>query len=113
MTRETDVGVLLHRFRTDAGLSQEVLAERAGLSSRGISDIERGLKARPHLHTLLRLADALDLSLVDRELFRLAARPIPVPGESASPHAPVSGTTGFSAQAREYVHPGLHSQGDG
>ncbi len=39
-------GDLLRRLRLAAGLSQEALAERAGLSARGISDLERG--ARDH-----------------------------------------------------------------
>src|SRR5947209_15558516 len=113
MTRETEVGVLLHRFRTYAGLSQEVLAERSGLSSRGISDIERGLKARPHLHTLLQLADALDLSSADRDLLKLAARPVSVPGELESPESPASGGTPFSARAGESVRLVPHPEQDG
>ena len=68
MTETPGVGVLLRRFRRAGGLSQEALAERAGLSSRGISDIERGLKARPYVDTLQRLADALELSSSDRDL---------------------------------------------
>jgi transcriptional regulator with XRE-family HTH domain len=35
-------GSLLRACREAAGLSQERLAERAGLSLRGISDLERG-----------------------------------------------------------------------
>jgi transcriptional regulator with XRE-family HTH domain len=34
--------VLLRQYRAAAGLSQDELAERAGLSRRGISDLERG-----------------------------------------------------------------------
>jgi transcriptional regulator with XRE-family HTH domain len=52
---------VLRRYRIVAGLSQEALAERAGLSVRGISDLERGLSRTPRLHTLARLADALGL----------------------------------------------------
>ena len=36
--------MLLLRYRMAAGLSQEDLAERAGLSRRGISDLERGAR---------------------------------------------------------------------
>ena len=39
-------GDLLRRLRSAASLSQEELAERAGLSVRGISDLERGLRRR-------------------------------------------------------------------
>jgi transcriptional regulator with XRE-family HTH domain len=37
--------VLLLQHRLAAGLSQEELAKRAGLSRRGISDLERGVAA--------------------------------------------------------------------
>src|SRR5690348_261960 len=53
-------GRVLQRHRLAAGLSQEELAERAGLSRRGISDLERG-RRRPLPGTARRLADALDL----------------------------------------------------
>jgi predicted ATPase/DNA-binding XRE family transcriptional regulator len=66
LTRVTAVGNLLKRFRRAAGLTQEQLAERAGLSTREISDLERGLKRRPHRDTVLLLADALALGTSDR-----------------------------------------------
>ena len=44
-----------------AGLSQDELAERAGLSRRGISDLERGARLAPHPGTLPRLVEALEL----------------------------------------------------
>src|SRR5262245_51768841 len=40
--------VLLRRHRLAAGLTQEELAERAGLSVRGVQDLERGLRRTPH-----------------------------------------------------------------
>jgi transcriptional regulator with XRE-family HTH domain/tetratricopeptide (TPR) repeat protein len=49
----------LRRLRTQAGLTQEDLAERSGLSVRSISDIERGRSTRPHRDSLIRLATAL------------------------------------------------------
>ena len=52
---------MLRRYRVAAGLSQEALADQAGLSLRGVSDLERGLSRAPSLHTLGRLADALGL----------------------------------------------------
>jgi len=57
---------LLRRHRVTAGLSQEALAERSGLSVRGVSDLERGLSRAPRLDTLTRLADALDLDAAAR-----------------------------------------------
>jgi class 3 adenylate cyclase/sugar lactone lactonase YvrE len=57
-------------------LTQEELAEQAGLSVRGISDLERGVKHRPHKDTVQLLADALQLSGEDRNAFAAAARVI-------------------------------------
>src|SRR5438067_1919956 len=62
-------GVLLKRYRVAAGLTQDELAARAELSPRGISDLERGVRKRPHPATRERLAGALELALYDRELF--------------------------------------------
>ena len=54
--------VLLRHYRLAAGLTQEALAERAGLSVRAISDLERGLRQTPQRQTLNRLTQALRLS---------------------------------------------------
>ena len=62
-------GLLLRRYRQDCELTQEDLAERAGLSRRTISDLERGLKATPQPATLQLLVDALQLSETDRKAF--------------------------------------------
>jgi ribosome-binding protein aMBF1 (putative translation factor) len=53
------LGELVRRHRVAAGLSQEALAARAGVSRRGVSDIERGVIQAPRDDTLSRLADAL------------------------------------------------------
>lgn len=53
---------LLRRSRLAKGLTQEELAERAGLSVRGISDLERGVNRTPYQATIARLIAALDLS---------------------------------------------------
>jgi predicted ATPase/transcriptional regulator with XRE-family HTH domain len=76
------VGELLRRYRETAGLSQEALAERAGLSSRGLLYLERGLR-RPYPATLRRLADALSLTTQEREMLMRADRP----GGAATPPA--------------------------
>jgi len=68
-------GALLRRLRHVAGLSQEALAERAGLSVDGIAALERGRRAAPHADTLARLADALALAPEERTAFIAAARP--------------------------------------
>jgi transcriptional regulator with XRE-family HTH domain len=59
-------GQLLRQYRSTAGLTQQELAELAGLSSRGIADLERGARAAPHPETVRRLADALQLSEDER-----------------------------------------------
>jgi class 3 adenylate cyclase len=72
--RAAPFGEILQRYRIAAGLTQEELAERARLSARAISDLERGAKTRPHLATLRQLAEALQLSDDDRSALQLAAR---------------------------------------
>jgi predicted ATPase/DNA-binding XRE family transcriptional regulator len=69
-------GDMLRRLRSAAALSQEALAERAGLSRRGISDLERGLHQVPRLETVRMLADALALKEDDRAALLASARPI-------------------------------------
>ena len=66
-------GELLRRLRTTAALSQQELAERAGLSKRGISDLERGVHQAPRLKTVRLLADALALGKADRQALLAAA----------------------------------------
>ena len=66
-------GAVLRRLRLEAGLTQEELAERAGLSARGVSDLERGVRRRPHPDTARRLADALALAPEARAAFLAAA----------------------------------------
>jgi predicted ATPase/DNA-binding XRE family transcriptional regulator len=71
----TTFGDLLRRLRSAAALSQEALAERAGLSRSGISDLERGARQVPRLETVRTLADALALSDADRTALLATARP--------------------------------------
>ncbi len=66
--RRSAFGDLLRHHREVAGLTQEELAERAELSVRGLSDLERGMH-RPYPSTLRRLADALDLAAPERATF--------------------------------------------
>ncbi len=54
-------GTLLRRYRLEAGLSQEVLAELALLSTDGISALERGVNRAPQRETLERIVRALHL----------------------------------------------------
>src|SRR5438309_2181755 len=71
-------GRLLRQYRHAAGLTQQDLAERAGLAGRAISDLERGARNRPYRDTVIRLADALGVAEPVRdELFAAARRAVP------------------------------------
>ncbi|MER7247590.1 tetratricopeptide repeat protein [Kribbella sp. NPDC000426] len=69
---EQRFGVMLRHYRALAGMSQEALAQRAGLSRRGIADLERGARNSPYPDTARRLADALQLGPEDRDEFMAA-----------------------------------------
>ena len=101
MMLEDDVsfGELLRRYRLAAYLTQETLAERAHLSVRAISDLERGIKRTPHNDTLDLLARALALPAQERAAFKAAARrqrdqppalPIPAPKAMAGERIPAA-----------------------
>src|SRR5947209_2243150 len=68
-------GALLKRLRLEAGLTQEGLAERAGLSAKAISDLERRPDRVPRLESVALLADALGLEREERACLLAAARP--------------------------------------
>jgi predicted ATPase/DNA-binding XRE family transcriptional regulator len=68
------LGALLWSLREAAGWTQEELAERAGVSSRTISDTERGLRSRIYADTANRLAAALGLEGEGREAFLDSAK---------------------------------------
>jgi predicted ATPase/DNA-binding XRE family transcriptional regulator len=59
MVEASAFGDALRQLRLEAGLTQEALAERAGLSPRGLSDLERGTRRTPRASTIRLLADAL------------------------------------------------------
>jgi len=65
---------LLRQLRAEARLTQEELAEAAGLSPRSVSDLERGISRTPHKDTARLLADALGLAEPVRAPFVAAAR---------------------------------------
>jgi tetratricopeptide (TPR) repeat protein/transcriptional regulator with XRE-family HTH domain len=65
---------LLRQFRGEVRLTQEELAEAAGLSPRSVSDLERGINRTARKDTAVMLADALSLNGQVRVLFVAAAR---------------------------------------
>ncbi len=68
------LGPLIRRLRLRAGLSQDGLADRSGVSARAISDLERGQRASARFETVGLLADALALSTEDRTQLIWAAQ---------------------------------------
>jgi predicted ATPase/transcriptional regulator with XRE-family HTH domain len=89
-TEAPTFGEVLHRYRVAAGLTQEALAERAGLSARGISDLERGVRAGPRRDTLRLLIEGLQLGPHERGALvaaagRAAERPGGHPGGASFP----------------------------
>jgi transcriptional regulator with XRE-family HTH domain len=95
---ERSFGSILRTLREGAGLSQEELAERAGLSSHAVSSLERGTRTRPYPHTIRSLADALDASDADR-----AALIAAVPARRRSGAGP--GDTAATRRGRELPEP--------
>jgi predicted ATPase/DNA-binding CsgD family transcriptional regulator/DNA-binding XRE family transcriptional regulator len=68
-------GEQLRQYRRAAGLTQEALAERAGLSVHRIQKLERGV-TNPYRDTAQRLAAALQLGPYDEDQFRAAVQPV-------------------------------------
>ena len=107
------IGALFQRYRLRAGLSQEALAERAGLAPSAISALERGSRRRPHPRTLQALAHALGLSEAERAgLLSLTegteqatavptARPAPTPAPDIRPSNLLVPSSSFVGRARE------------
>jgi transcriptional regulator with XRE-family HTH domain len=87
-------GGLLRRLRTDAGLTQEELAEAAGVSTRSVSDLERGVNLTARKDTARLLADALGLAGPVRAEFEAAARGRSVPGCGRSANFVIVSTSG-------------------
>ncbi|HET8627553.1 MAG TPA: helix-turn-helix domain-containing protein, partial [Thermomicrobiales bacterium] len=68
-------GALLRRHRLAAGLTQEGLAERAGISARAVSDLERDGARVPYQSTVALLLAALELPPAPAAELRAAAHP--------------------------------------
>ena len=85
---------LLRRYRVAAGISQEVLAERAGISSQAVSAIERGERRAPRRETVAALAralalDAEQLGTLEATVSRTRR---PRPAHAAPPGLPIAAT---------------------
>jgi len=83
-------------------MTQEELAERAGISARTVSDLERGLRTTVHHDTARRLATALELGEEQRRKFEAITRgrafvPSSPPAAGGLPAVP----TPFFGRSRE------------
>jgi len=82
-------GAALRESRQNAGISQEQLAEAAGLDRSFISLVERGIQS-PNIVVLLRIADVLGVSAsgliaqTEREMQTAAAESKSTPATSAA-----------------------------
>jgi transcriptional regulator with XRE-family HTH domain len=79
------VGALVRRYRRMAGLTQEELADKAGLSVRAVRNVEQDKVRRPRRSTLQRLASSLGLSDTDKVRLVAAARIIEPPSSRGAP----------------------------
>lgn len=58
-----EIGKRIRDARKAAGLTQEEVARRAGMSLKGMGDIERGDIPDPHYSSLSKIARALGVSI--------------------------------------------------
>jgi len=102
MTNHATLGELTQQARRAAGLTQEALATRAGLSARAISDLERNVSRSPRAATVQLLMSALSLSAHEREQFEAAARASETTssGIQNQPTAPAREETGPGGRRR-------------
>ena len=84
-TAPTTFGALLKRLRVATGLTQEALAERAGLSAKAVSDLERDPTRTPRLGSVTLLTEALGLDPDQRARLLAAARSETVSTASSLP----------------------------
>ena len=101
----------MRRFRLAAGLSQELLAERARISHETIGALERGVRGAPQRETLALLVEGLGLTGAALDEFEAAAaasrrvgRPRigvlpPEPAAPVTPAAPAAATTSTTPTA--------------
>ncbi|MBO0702699.1 MAG: helix-turn-helix domain-containing protein, partial [Candidatus Dormibacteraeota bacterium] len=96
-------GRALRGLRERAGLTREELAERSGVSAKGIAALERGDRTHPYPHTLRALAAALDLSPQEREHLTSAVLPRSPGRRAAALPVPLSPLLGRERELRHAV----------
>jgi transcriptional regulator with XRE-family HTH domain len=96
VTNSSNFAALLHRYRHRSGLTQEALAERAGLSRAAVSLLERGNIRAPQRATVDMLSAALALAPEEAAEFDDSAQGAPpraCRGEDAPRASPTPPTT--------------------
>jgi transcriptional regulator with XRE-family HTH domain len=85
--RETRTfGSLLRAYRLERKLSQQQLADRAGVSVEAVSALERGTRLAPQRGTIARLSAALALEpSAEADLCASAERRMPLPPQAPAP----------------------------
>jgi DNA-binding XRE family transcriptional regulator len=96
---------VLRKLRTEAGLTQEELAEAAGVSLRSVSDLERGRVTIPQKDTVRLLADALHLIGPARARFEATARGRAVADSAAATRTLPHDIASFTCGCRKPCHP--------
>ncbi|MGW3960026.1 ATP-binding protein [Amycolatopsis sp. NPDC005003] len=96
-----ETGSVVRRLRLRAGLTQEGLAERSGVSVRTIRGIETGTRRNPQLASLVQLADALELSPDDRHDLLGALGAAPSVFAQSVPRQLPAGPRGFAGRVKE------------
>jgi predicted ATPase/transcriptional regulator with XRE-family HTH domain len=84
---QASFGALLQQYRLAAGLSQEMLAERARISVQGLSALENGKRQTPYRHTVTLLAQALGLTASEAAALEAAVRRARTPASGKPPTA--------------------------
>jgi transcriptional regulator with XRE-family HTH domain/tetratricopeptide (TPR) repeat protein len=89
-TTET-FGAALRRLRVSAGLTQERLAERSGISADGVAALEAGRRKTPRLNTVGLLCDALGVDSGQRAMLIAAATRVDAPRVQPAQQATAQG----------------------
>jgi transcriptional regulator with XRE-family HTH domain len=97
---------LLKQLRLNAGMTQEELAAAAQLSTRSVSDLERGLTLTARRETARLLAGALGLTSAERAEFELAAQGKSTANRSLAWRAAVRAAVGTLGEASPLGSPG-------
>ncbi|MEU1226085.1 helix-turn-helix transcriptional regulator [Streptomyces sp. NPDC005828] len=101
----TELGSLLRELRSRAGLTQEQLAEKSGISVRTIRRLERGQRFDHRMTTVHRLADALGASPQDRGRLTQAAGTAQGPEGDQNPPREEGGGPGAGEEASRDAAP--------